>query len=130
MMVRSRYLTPEHLIRAMKRGDFYASSGVTLKDVQFDPATKTLSVAISPDDQATYTTQFIGTLEHPDDDSRIGQVLATSTDLNPSYQMKSDQLYIRAVITSSLDAADPSFKDQKQQAWTQPVGWDNSNTAE
>ncbi|MCH1494601.1 MAG: hypothetical protein L7U72_05170 [Rubripirellula sp.] len=130
VMVRSRYLTPEHLIRAMKRGDFYASSGVTLKDVQFDAATKTLSVAISPDDQATYTTQFIGTLEHPDDDSRIGQILATSTDLNPTYQMKSDQLYIRAVVTSSLDAADPSFKDQKQQAWTQPVGWDNSEAAE
>ena len=130
VMVRSRYLTPEHLIRAMKRGDFYASSGVTLKDVQFDPATKTLSISISPDDQATYTTQFIGTLEHPDDDSRIGQVLATSTDLNPTYQMRSDQLYVRAVITSSLDAADPSFKDQKQQAWTQPVGWDRSDATE
>lgn len=130
VMVRSRYLTPEHLIRAMKRGDFYASSGVTLKDVQFDPATKTLSISISPDDQATYTTQFIGTLEHPDDDSRIGQVLATSTDLNPTYQMKSDQLYVRAVITSSLAATDPSFKDQKQQAWTQPVGWDKSDATE
>lgn len=130
VMVRSRYLTPEHLIRAMKRGDFYASSGVTLEDVQFDPATKTLSISISPDDQATYTTQFIGTLEHPDDDSRIGQVLATSTDLNPTYQMRSDQLYVRAVITSSLAAADPSFKDQKQQAWTQPVGWDKSDATE
>ena len=130
VMVRSRYLTPEHLIRAMKRGDFYASSGVTLKDVQFDPATKTLSISISPDDQATYTTQFIGTLEHPDDDSRIGQVLATSTDLNPTYQMKSDQLYVRAVITSSLAATDPSFKDQKQQAWTQPVGWGKSDATE
>ena len=130
VMVRSRYLTPEHLIRAMKRGDFYASSGVTLKDVQFDAASKTLSIAISPDDQATYTTQFIGTLEHPDDDSRIGQILATSTDLNPSYQMKSDQLYVRAVITSSLDATDPSFKNQKQQAWTQPVGWEGSDADE
>ena len=36
VMVRSRFLTPEHLIRAMKRGDFYASSGVTLRDFQFD----------------------------------------------------------------------------------------------
>ena len=31
VMVRSRELTPEHLIRAMEAGDFYASSGGTLK---------------------------------------------------------------------------------------------------
>ena len=28
IMVRARYLTPEHLLRAIKAGDFYASSGV------------------------------------------------------------------------------------------------------
>ena len=122
-MVRSRYLTPEHLIRAMKMGDFYASSGVSLDEVSFDAETKTLSLKIDSDPDATYTTHFIGTLEHPDDDSRIGKQLATSTELNPSYQMNGDELYVRAVVTSSLDATDPSFKDQKQQAWTQPVGW-------
>jgi hypothetical protein len=37
VMVRSEFLTPEHLIRAMKAGDFYASSGVSLKDVRWDP---------------------------------------------------------------------------------------------
>lgn len=123
VMVRSRYLTPEHLIRAMKMGDFYASSGVSLDEVSFDAETKTLSLKIDSDPDATYTTHFIGTLEHPDDDSRIGKQLATSTELNPSYQMNGDELYVRAVVTSSLDATDPSFKDQKQQAWTQPVGW-------
>ena len=37
--------------------------------------------------------------------------------------MKGNELYVRAVVTSSLDAVDPSFKGQKKQAWTQPVGW-------
>ena len=130
VMVRSRYLTPEHVIRAMKRGDFYASSGVTLSDVKFDPAKKTLSLSIHAEKDATYTTHFIGTLDHPDDDSRIGKVLSTSNELNPSYQMKGDELYIRAVVTSSQDAIDPSFKDQKQQAWTQPVGWEDASSDE
>ena len=36
VMVRARHLTPESLIRAMKAGDFYASSGVVLRDVRYD----------------------------------------------------------------------------------------------
>ena len=63
VMVRSRYLTPEHLIRAIKAGDFYASSGVTLADVQFDAETKTLSLQVLPSPGAAYRTDFIATLK-------------------------------------------------------------------
>jgi hypothetical protein len=42
---------------------------------------------------------------------------------SPSYQLKGDELYVRAVVTSSKPHPDPSFKDQREQAWTQPVGW-------
>ena len=48
IMVRSAYLTPEHLIRAMRAGDFYASSGVRLRLVDFDSKARTLSVAVEP----------------------------------------------------------------------------------
>jgi hypothetical protein len=41
----------------------------------------------------------------------------------PSYQMTGKELYVRAVVTSDQPHVDPSFTDQKQQAWTQPVGW-------
>ena len=130
VMVRSQYLTPEHLIRAMKRGDFYASSGVSLEDVSFDSESRTLSLKIQAQQGAKYTTKYIGTLKHPDEESRIGKILATSDALNSSYQMKGDERYVRAVVTSSLDPVDPSFKGQKQQAWTQPVGWSESSLAE
>ena len=40
VMVRSRFLTPESVIKAIEAGDFYASSGVTLKDVRFSPESK------------------------------------------------------------------------------------------
>lgn len=128
VMVRSRYLTPEHLIKAMKRGDFYASSGVVLQDVGFDIESKTLSVKIEPCANVTYTTQFLGiaqdTLEHGH--VHAGDVFASVEGNEASYQMKENQAYVRAVITSSQPHNDPSFPDQKQQAWTQPVGWEQS----
>ena len=40
VMVRSRFLTPESVIKAIEAGDFYASSGVTLKEVRFSPESK------------------------------------------------------------------------------------------
>lgn len=36
VMVRSRFLTPEHLVRALRAGDFYATTGVLLDDMGFD----------------------------------------------------------------------------------------------
>ena len=60
-MVRSRYLTPEYLIRAINAGDFYASSGVTLTDLKFDSKSQTLTVAIQGEAGVKYRTEFIGT---------------------------------------------------------------------
>ena len=125
VMVRSRYLTPEHLIKAMKRGDFYASSGVSLSDVRYDKETKTLSVEIDPVDGAEYSTQFIGTRRDSENHGHVhpGETLATVDGTKATYQLKGDELYVRALITSSVPHPDPSFKDQRTQAWTQPVGW-------
>jgi hypothetical protein len=134
VMVRSRFLTPEHLILAMKRADFYASSGVTLRDITFDPSTRRLALDIAPADGAKYETQFVATLktvgDEPEGDepvaldpANIGRVVATVAGLNPSYQMRGNELYVRAVVTSSLAPEDPSFDGQRRQAWSQPVGW-------
>ncbi|TWU51618.1 CehA/McbA family metallohydrolase domain-containing protein [Rubripirellula reticaptiva] len=133
VMVRSRYLTPEHLIRAMKRGDFYASSGVSLTDVRFDDSTKTLAIEIDAQPGVTYRTDFIASLANQSsedgkesesiDEHRIGVVVATSDQTSAKYTMTGKELYLRAVVTSSEPPKDPSFTGQKQQAWTQPVGW-------
>ena len=142
-MVRATHLTPEYLLKAIKAGDCYATSGVTLSDVHFDRVKKALNIEIQPAAGATYVTQFIGTLKDTNTDGQpvlgddgkpiratrkyseqIGQVLATVNGLTPHYQLKGTELYVRAVVTSSLDPVDPSFQGQKQQAWTQPVGWE------
>ena len=142
-MVRAEKLEPSALLTAMQEGDFYCSSGVTLSEVKFDSSNRIVSLSIEPTKDATYTTRFIGTRKDyerksvprlaPDGkpmratrvySQDIGQVLATDTSLTPSYQLKGDELYVRAEVTSSLDHPDPSFKDQKKQAWSQPVGWE------
>lgn len=150
-MVRATHLTPEYILKAIKAGDSYASSGVTLADVGYDRQQKRLWLEIEPDGDATYVTQFIGTLREADTASRetldkdgkpptdsagrplrvsrtyskdVGQVLATAEGLRAEYKLTGNELYVRAVVTSSQPPADPSFAGQKRQAWTQPVGWE------
>ncbi|WP_164102752.1 CehA/McbA family metallohydrolase domain-containing protein [Candidatus Laterigemmans baculatus] len=134
VMVHARFLTPEHLIRAIKRGDFYASSGVTLQSVEYDAESKTLTVEIDPVDGETYRTEFIASLAPEAGQEvapeKIGATLASSDALRSSYTLTGNELYVRAVVTSSAAADDPSFEGQKKQAWTQPVGWKLKKSAE
>lgn len=61
VMVRSHYLTPKHLIAALRRGDFYSSSGVVLKEVEATEDFLRVEIEADPESDATYTIQFIGT---------------------------------------------------------------------
>jgi hypothetical protein len=119
VMVRAQYLTPEHLIRAMKAGDFYASSGASLRDVRWDAERRKLSVAIDPEEGVTYTTEYLVTTADADLD-QIGRVAFTTDDLESSYRLADGETIVRALVTSSRTPVDPIFDDQKQQAWTQP----------
>jgi hypothetical protein len=142
VMVRAEKLEPNAIVEAMQRGDFYASSGVTLKEVRFDKDSKTLRIEIAAEEGVTYTTQFLGTrkgydravekVPTPEGDNvpfrlryskDVGAVLASSDSLMPSYTLKGDELYVRAVITSSATPKNPIEPGQKTKAWTQPVGW-------
>jgi hypothetical protein len=142
VMVRAEKLEPNAIVEAMQRGDFYASSGVTLEDVQFDPTSKTLKIQIATEPGVSYTTQFLGTRQGydravekvptPEGDNvpyrlryspQVGAVLATSDSATPSYTLSGDELYVRAVITASAAPKNPIEPEQKAKAWTQPVDW-------
>ena len=128
VMVRSKYLTPEHLILAMRRGEFYASSGIRLSELAFDPESRTLSLQIEAEGDETYTTELIATKRPRDPGAmppvdEIGIVLAEQTGTDVVFELPDNVLYARAVITSDQPPRDPSFKGQFKQAWTQPVGW-------
>jgi len=138
IMVRSRFLTPEHLVAAIERGDFYATTGVTLRRIHRDETRYT--VAVEPEDGVSYTIEFIGTRQgynresQPQHDAEgnivrathrysedIGVVLHRSEGPRASYTFQGHEIYIRARVISSKDKADPFAEGEKEMAWTQPV---------
>jgi hypothetical protein len=151
VVVRSKFLTPESIIRAMEAGDFYASTGVVLKDIQFD--SKTINIQIQPEDGISYTTQFVGTLKGYDHHSKpvlnqagkpipqtrryskdIGVILSEVKGISPQYTLAGNEIYIRAKVISTKPNKNPSDEklDRMEVAWTQPVvpGSINSKVAE
>lgn len=138
VMVRAPRLTAESLIEALERGDFYASSGVTLKDIR--RAGNRLSIQIAAERGVTYQTQFIGTrrgfktdngplrnaagdmlrVTHRYSDD-IGEVFAQVDGPVATYELTGDELYVRAKVTSSKLKTNPYVKDETEAAWVQPV---------
>ncbi|MDF1658932.1 MAG: hypothetical protein P1U58_15050 [Verrucomicrobiales bacterium] len=119
-------LNGDDLVTAMKEGKFYASSGVTLQRIRFDPESRTLELEINPINGIEYETHFIGTRSDYDataPETGIGEVFATQAGTKVSFQMPEDALYLRATITSTANHPNRSFPEQKEQAWIQPVGW-------
>ena len=137
VMARARYLTPESIVRAMKAGDFYSSTGVVLEEVRFDK--KTLGLRIAGVEGERYVTKFIGTRKGVklagkprgegteettlDYGRAVGEVFAEVRGLTPGYALRGDELYVRAVVESSAATAVASEEYRNKKAWTQPVGW-------
>lgn len=121
-MVRAEKLDGSSLVEAMRAGDFYASSGVYLDEIAYDSEKRELTFEIRPDGDATFQSQLIGTRANYEE-TDVGEILATADGVSVSFQIPPDALYARATITSSRAHPNPSFPDQKEQAWIQPVGW-------
>jgi hypothetical protein len=100
IMVRSERLAPDAILAAMERGDFYASTGVTLSDYQVSDTAMTIT--IREDAWSKYRVQFIG---------RGGRLLSEVTASPATYRFRGDEGYVRARIVES----------NGRLAWTQPV---------
>ena len=143
IVVRAGALEPDALIGAMERGDFYASTGVTLDDVRRDG--RHIRLEMRPEPGVSYVTRFIGTRLGVDVagvtvvDSAgtpvarrygagIGAVLAEVPGLAPSYELEGNEVYVRAVVVSSRSSPGASRAAEPERAWTQPFvrpagGW-------
>ncbi len=115
VMVRARRLESGPLIGSLLIGDFYSSSGVTLREVGFDG--RTLSVHIEPEEGVSYTTHFIGTR----DPAQPGEVLATVSGLEASYTLDGSELFVRATVVSTAVKDNPYREGETEMAWVQPV---------
>jgi len=93
-------LTPEAILRALRRGAFYASTGVTLRGITLEGDVLRLDIVPSADRR--FLTEFIG---------KGGRILASSTTLRPSYRITGTEGYIRMRVSDSSG----------RMAWTQPL---------
>lgn len=138
VVVRASQLTVNDLIAAMEAGDFYASSGVRLKDIRRERGE--YRIEIDAEEGVDYVTQFIGTRKGFDRTSapvlgrkgeplpvtqrysrEIGEVFAEVKGPKPSYKLEGGELYVRARIASSKPKANAVVKGEVERAWTQPV---------
>ena len=96
IMVRSTALTPEDIEKNIRTGNFYATNGVILNLYQVREKYITI---VSENGNSI---KFIG---------KYGSVLEEKSGDSATYNIKGDELYIRAKITNSYGKT----------AWTQPV---------
>jgi hypothetical protein len=138
VMVRAAALNAASIVEALERGDFYATSGVRLRDVR--RSRTRLALTIEPEAGVAYRTQFIGTRRGYNPTSTpvlgtngqplavtriysrdIGTALAEVPGTAPSYTLRGDELYVRAKVISSKPKANPYAKGEVEVAWTQPL---------
>ena len=100
--VRAESLTSEAILAAIEAGDFYASSGVNIRDVAITPTQYRVEVARAANWEEKVTTYFIG---------EGGKVLAKTFDETAVYKFSGNEKYVRARIESSGGS----------KAWTQPA---------
>lgn len=90
IMVRADTLTAPAILTAIRRGDFYASTGVSLKELSVSQTE--IRISIEPTYDSRYRTQFIG---------KGGEVLATTIGNNATYRIRGNEGYVRARIVDS-----------------------------
>jgi hypothetical protein len=100
IMVKAQKLSIEAIIEALEKGNFYATLGVTLKDIQI--TNEKYTVEIEPYKNTAYTTTFIG---------KDSKVLQKTYGTRAVYTFNGDELYVRARI----------FESSGRIACTQPV---------
>jgi len=100
VMVRAPQLTREAIVESLASGEFYASTGVELSEME--TSRQSVRLRIEPVADNIYTTTFTG---------HGGVALAEEVGLEASYNVRGDEGYVRATVRSSSGA----------KAWTQPV---------
>ena len=100
VVVRAVEFTQEAIVGALETGEFYASTGVSLADLEATP--EKIKVEIDPAPFQVYSTKFIG---------KNGIVLLQTDGVSAEYSPSGEEGYVRTVTTSSGNT----------KAWTQPV---------
>ena len=100
IVVDAAKLTAKSILDSLIAGQFYFSTGIDLKEMHMGD--DSIELSISQHRDYIYNTKFIGI---------DGVVLQEVLGLQPKYQIRGDETYVRAKVTSSMGT----------RMWTQPV---------
>jgi len=100
IMVRSRELSRDGILEALRKGDFYASTGVELESFSADQ--RSIAVSVKQERWSKYRIQFIGS---------GGKVLSEIASGTGEYRPKGNERYVRVKVLESNGKV----------AWTQPL---------
>ena len=115
VMVLAEELSPGALINAMESGDFYASTGVTLKKADYsDPH---IEVEVEPQSGVSYEIQFIGATRKDEKSSLLKKEAGNKA----QFTLSEEHLFVRAKIISTKIKENPFQPGEFETAWTQPV---------
>lgn len=114
VMVKSDKLHPHSLIRSMESGNFYATTGVEMDEISF--SNNTLDLKIKPKKNIDYTIQFITAGKNEPKTSIVKTVAGTEA----SYQLRENELFVRAKIISTNPKHNPYREGDVEVAWIQP----------
>ena len=115
VMVQSDTLSASALVNSLESGDFYSSTGVTLKTLNFD--NNKISLEIEPEEGVTYEITFIGCKKGESETKTLQVVNETQA----TFQITEDMLFARCKITSTKLQDNPIENMLYEMAWTQPV---------
>ncbi|HYG20034.1 MAG TPA: histidinol-phosphatase [Ohtaekwangia sp.] len=115
VMVKAAALTPEALIEALESGQFYASTGVTLADLEV--SNSIITVKVKADRDVTYTIEFVGVMEGETET----RVFKSATGTVSSFNVTASHRFVRCRITSDKVKENPFHVGDYEMAWTQPV---------
>ena len=100
VVARAQEFTAKAIVEALASGEFYASTGVTIAELEVSP--DSIELEIEQDRENVYTTTFTG---------RGGITVAEEAGLEARYRTRGDEGYVRATVRSSSGS----------KAWTQPL---------
>ena len=114
VMVNSKKLETSSLIEAMEKGDFYASTGITIK--KYVVTKNQIRVEVEPEQGVHYEILFLGYK----DGGEAVETLERIKDTKGSYTFQDNDLFVRVKITSDALKESPPNTQETKQAWTQP----------
>ncbi len=114
VMVNSKSLEPSSLILAMENGDFYASTGISLKRVLLDK--QKISIEVDPELGVNYEIIFLGLQKGSDEVVELKKVEGTSA----YYNIGDKDIFVRVKINSDAKKDSPPMTSETKKAWTQP----------